>query len=248
MREAPLLAPKRPAEDHDGAYVSMQERKRLRRWAWEVLSLRSSKFGRLTKHRPSATIELVVVAVCLGYALLAALSTEDFADGKGFRSLYLLMELLAAVLFGVEYLVRLWACVEAPGRHAYARSHLWARLRWMIKPLSILDLVTWVFFVVGFCVDASHSSLTEDQFDVFRVLRMITSLLRLERHTKAFKHLRNVLAHNLSELVVVTFVSLVLLLTTAAIMCLAERGSQPNDFGTVTESLWWAAQAITTTG
>lgn len=117
---------------------------------------------------------------------------------------------LSFVVFAVEYGARLWSCVER-SQHTL-RHPCTGRLRWMRKPLSALDLIVLVTFLVDFILGAASAGV-----NVLRLLRLlrVLSFLRFERRSKAFKRLAYVLGHKKSELAVAAFAASVFVLFAA---------------------------------
>ena len=90
---------------------------------------------------------------------------------------------LFVVVFGIEYALRLWTCVEA-------QKHK-SRLRWALSPLALVDLVSLVPYVVDLASDFGVYSESRGMTFV-RLLRTL-SLLRMERTFKSFRRIALVL-------------------------------------------------------
>lgn len=121
----------------------------LRRRVWDTLSTKATKFKHASTHWPSRVFEIFIASLIIVNVVLAiwdaeassgeSVVDEDFLEAFG---------VLSTVVFTVEYAARLWACVEV---HEYASS--WSgRLRWALKPLSLIDLVALLTFYLDYVV------------------------------------------------------------------------------------------------
>lgn len=140
-------------------------------------------------------------------------------------------------VFTVEYLARLWACVELP-----PMRHLpnWrARLRFARRPLLIVDLLAIAPFYLSF--------LFAFDLRVLRVLRLLR-FFKLARYSPALQTLSRVMSNERNALYGAAIVMLSLLLFSATIIYFLERTAQPNVFGSVPDAAWWALATLTTVG
>lgn len=175
----------------------------------------------------SSLIVLNVVAVVLE---TVAWLRDDFA--AAFRWL----EIVSLGVFGAEYLLRLWSCVEEPRWSGRA-----GRLRWMLSPMAIVDLVAILpSLLAATTVDLRFAR-------SLRLLRMARSL-KLVRYSRALSLLGTVLHRQRAELRVTAFAGGLLLLCAASGMYFAENAAQPEQFSSIPQSMWWAVMTLTTVG
>jgi voltage-gated potassium channel len=73
-------------------------------------------------------------------------------------------------------------------------------------------------------------------------------ILKLAQLSPGFGQLGRVFMLEAKPLASVFALFLIILFLSSAIMYLAERGQQPNAFGSLPEALWWAVVTLTTTG
>lgn len=151
---------------------------------------------------------------------------------------FVLFEAVSVTIFSIELVLRLWSCVEAP---AFAGRS--GRLRFLIHPLTILDVLAilpfyLVFFGVG--IDLRFAR-------VIRLLR-IFMLLRLVRYTNSLRTLAAVLARQKEELAVTFTVGVVVLLLASGVMFHLEHDAQPTVFSSIPASLWWGVITLATVG
>lgn len=149
----------------------------------------------------------------------------------------LVFERVSLALFALEYLARLWACVEVP-RYAHP---IRGRLRWMTSPLAILDLVVLLpFFLPGLGIDLRVTR-------TLRLFRLLRSL-KLVRYSKSLRTLLTVLASKREELLVTLSFALTLLLFASSALYFIERDAQPEAFSSIPAAMWWAVTTLTTVG
>ena len=146
-------------------------------------------------------------------------------------------EAFSVAVFGAEYLVRLWACVEDPRYQGAIRG----RLRYALRPLTIIDLLA----ILPFFVPAASVDLR-----VMRAVRLfrLVRLLKAARYVSALSLFRNVLRQKREELVLSVALMLVLLVLASSLMYFIENAGQPDKFSSIPESMWWAVATLTTVG
>lgn len=80
-----------------------------------------------------------------------------------------------------------------------------------------------------------------------RLLRII-SFLRLERSYKALKNLRVVFGRKREELLVVSYLTMVVVLTSSTMIFFLENNAQPDVFSSIGVCAWWSVETITSLG
>jgi len=144
-------------------------------------------------------------------------------------------ELFSVFAFSVEYFVRAWAIVE-DGRY---RNPLSGRLRYLLTPMAIVDLLAILPFIMAVFFNVDTRILR-----VFRLFRVF----KLTRHFVALEILFKVIRNEGKSLVAALFVLLVLAVLASAGMYAAERDIQPEAFGNIPRAMWWATVTLTTVG
>lgn len=81
----------------------------------------------------------------------------------------------------------------------------------------------------------------------FRLLR-IMSFLHLERSYQAMKNLREIFALKKEELGVVSYLTIVIVLTSSTTIFFLENPAQPEVFSSIGTCSWWAIETITSLG
>jgi len=172
----------------------------------------------------------VVVWAILLVVAVGVLETEiRFIEGMG---IWLpALEIAFFLFFGGEYLLRL-AVARCNPRYGSA----W---RYGVTPAALLDLVVLLSFLTPFLgLEAT----------VFRLLRLarLVRLARMGRYSRAVRLLYAAVSERGPELLISMAVSL--MLTAATLLWLVESPGQPEAFGSIPRSMWWAVATLTTVG
>jgi voltage-gated potassium channel len=173
---------------------------------------------------------LILVAV-----FWTVVSTEDELM-RSWQVPVLRIEIGFAILFLIEYFMRLSGIGANP---SYAG--VWGRMRWMCRPGSLLDLAA---ILPVLLLPGSDSSLLLRLFRVFRVIR----LSRMTAFARGLDLLSEVISERRSDLIAAVAVAGMLLLFSASALYVVEGEIQPEAFGSIPRSAWWAIATLTTVG
>jgi len=186
--------------------------------------------------RPGLTITQRLLAVAIVVSVgLAIVSTEpDLGAGvlEGIEA----AELAFGVIFLAEYLLRVWACPENP---EYAGPG--GRLRYVRRPVPIVDLLALLPFLVG-AVGAESFVLRS-----IRVLRLV-ALSKLVRYSAAMRLVISSVWERRYELVFAVCLAGLAILISSSALYLIEGGHQPKAFGSIPRAMWWSVVTLTTVG
>ena len=143
----------------------------------------------------------------------------------------------SVALFTVEYLCRVWIAVE---HDAFHHLSAWrARARYMTSAEGVIDLLSILPYYIG--------ALALIDLRYLRLLRLFR-LLKLSRYSPALQSLAAAFYQERRSFLGALLVLIVALLSTASLMHLVEGERQPDAFGTLTRSMWWAIVTLTTVG
>lgn len=178
---------------------------------------------------------LLVVLIMLNVAAFIAETVPSLHSAYG--PWFDLFETVSVGIFTVEYLLRLWTAPEV----AYLkRLPGWrARLDWARRPYLVIDLIAILPFYLQhmFGLDLR----------IVRLLR-VTRILRLTRYSPAMHTLGRVLYGERRALVAAAYLLAAAVIFAATGIHFLEHDAQPEKFGSVPESAWWAISTLTTVG
>lgn len=202
----------------------------LRRRVYEVLELGHGG-GRMAQSFDIAIIVLIVLNIA------AFIAETDVSIAAEHQALLVNFERFSVAVFTIEYLARLWTAVEVP---FLARYSPWrARLELAKRPGLVIDLLAILPFYLSqfFAIDLR----------VLRALRLLR-LFKLSRYSPAMYSLIRVLSNERRALVGAAILLMMAVLFAATGIYYIEGTTQPDKFGSVAESAWWAIATLTTVG
>lgn len=202
-----------------------------------AMSWRQAVFHVLHKPLPNSRaaryvnylLALLIVVNCAAVAL-------ETVPGiyVGNEVLFFWLEAASTSIFTLEYLLRIWVCVE----QTRFSSPIAGRLRYARQVLPLLDLVVISTFFAP--VDLRF----------LRIFRL-TRLLRVF-HLKDFDQSMSAVVLAVGRRKHLLWVSLTMMLIavycTAAMLYMVEHPAQPDKFSSIPETLWWAVVTLTTIG
>jgi voltage-gated potassium channel len=207
------------------------------------MTLRSLRLKAYRQLEPSAwprkglsPVNLSLVILIIIAVIHAVIETEPMIAG-GRELLFDTIELVIGIIFLVEYAARVWVAVDNP---KFASSRF-PRLRYMVSPIAIIDLLAVIPALFAF--DGASSLLLR----FFRVLRMLR-LAKLGRTSDAWQHIKDAVHDRRHEFALILGLLVITILVSGSLLYLAEAEAQPDKFGSIPRALWWAIVTLTTVG
>lgn len=203
---------------------------RARRRTYAILD------GGATGDRVSQIVHLTLVTLVLFSVTVVILESVPSLDAR-FGTLFNAIEALVAVVFTLEYGLRLWASVE----HAPLRGLTpWAaRWRYARSPAMMVDLLALLPFFLIFMLP--------DDFRVLLVLRLLR-FFKLARYSPGMRSLMDAVVQERRALLACLVILGGLVIMSATVMFKVEGLAQPDKFGTIPDAMWWAIITLTTVG
>jgi voltage-gated potassium channel len=203
---------------------------RIRKQLYDILKI-SDKKGSL-----SWKFDVLLISIILLNVLVTIL--ETVAEIYNRFSLFIdLFNLVSVMFFTLEYLLRLWTIVEAP-RH---RHPVTGRLKFMVSPLGIIDLLAVLPFYLPFL-----------GFDLrfVRILRIfrLFRIFRVAKYIKAIDAIRHVILRKKEELLISLMFVAFLLIISSCLIYYVEHDAQPDAFSSIPATMWWGIATLTTVG
>jgi voltage-gated potassium channel len=186
--------------------------------------------------RGVSPLNLVICASIILSVLVAILETEPTLR-IGNEGVFRAGELVFAMLFCVEYALRLWCAGHSPGD----RFRWMSMVRWAITPTALIDLAA---IVPGLVLISGAPAFGLRIIRIVRILR----IARLGRFSRAWAVIGAGIASRRFELGLTFLAALIFMLISATAMYLVEGAIQPAKFGSIPRALWWAAVTLTTIG
>lgn len=177
----------------------------------------------------------LVLLILLNVAAVILESVQHLAIVHG--PIFHAFDIASVIIFSVEYLLRLYSAVELDDPRY--RHPLWGRLRWLISPMAVIDLLAVLPFYLGILVEIDLRAIR-----VLRVLR----IFKLSRYSIALNVMSAVLRQESRALGAMGVVMVLILVFTSSLMYLVEHSAQPHVFADIPTSMWWSVVTLTTLG
>jgi voltage-gated potassium channel len=207
-----------------------QSTRNLKHRTWEILDI--AKPGDV----PSRVFDIFILALIFLNVVAVIVGTVKPFEER-FESLFHWFEVFSVIVFSIEYLARVWSCVS---RAEYS-TPVAGRLRFMIKPMSLIDLLAVLPFYLAFL----HTDLR-----FIRALRLfrIFRVAKLGRYSSSIRLFGRVFKNKKEELVITAMMLVLLVIMASAFMYFAEHEDQPDKFQDIPSTMWWAIVTLTTVG
>ena len=189
-------------------------------------------FGDLSSHCFDVFIMILIAiniaAVIIGSIAQFHIQHSEWLDILAHSSIF---------LFTVEYLVRIWTCVDHPSGNY--RDPITGRLKYLLSPLMLVDLLVVLPFYLSL-----YPTIDLRVLRIFRLLAM----LRLTHYSEALQILAIIVRRESKTLAAIFLVIVSLLLLVSYFIYLIERHAQPEAFASIPEAMWWSIATLTTVG
>ena len=171
-----------------------------------------------------------------------------------YHTLFTVFDWFAAIVFTIEYLVRIWIADRLyfdmykkrygdkfEGLYAGKSPWYWRR-KYILSPMGLTDFVAIAPFYLPLFVALDPHSLK-----IVQLIRLVR-LFKLAHYFSSLTMVLNVIRGKKDELLTTIFASTVMILLSASIMYHIEHDIQPDKFPNIFASFWWAVATLTTIG
>lgn len=187
------------------------------------------------KNLLSKIVNMVIIFTIVITVISIILESEKSLHPE-FTPIFYAIEIYSLIVFSTEYLLRIWS---APDSSAY--THLppkKARIKYLTSLMAIIDLAAILPVILSFfSIDLRF----------LRVIRLVR-ILKLTRYNSAMNTLIEVIKNEARAFFSVVVVLILILVISSSGIYLLEHKVQPDDFGSIPESMWWAMVTLTTVG
>ncbi|XP_076596984.1 potassium voltage-gated channel, KQT-like subfamily, member 2a isoform X4 [Chaetodon auriga] len=177
--------------------------------------------------------------------VFSCLILSVFATIKEYKSnsesaLYIL-EIVTIVVFGVEYIVRIWAA------GCCCRYRGWrGRLKFARKPFCVIDIMVLFASVSVLAAGSQGNVFATSAIRSLRFLQILR-MLRMDRRGGTWKLLGSVVYAHSKELITAWYIGFLCLILASFLVYSVEKESN-NEFETYADALWWGLITLTTIG
>ncbi len=179
----------------------------------------------------------IVGLIALNSMAIILHSVPEIREHPQLSALFVDFEIFSVVVFTIEYLLRVWACVESEKyRHPF-----WGRVRFIFSAWALVDLLAILpFYLTLFTTD----------FGLIRILRIlrVVRLYRLTKYSHALGMIKKAINYTKEELILSYTFLLFAMLIVSSIIYYLEHPAQPEAFPSIPASIWWGVVTMTTLG
>ncbi|XP_062284081.1 potassium voltage-gated channel subfamily KQT member 5 [Scomber scombrus] len=179
----------------------------------------------------------VLVFSCLVLSVFSTIPAhQDFSS-----YCLLILEFVMIVVFGLEYIIRIWSA------GCCCRYRGWqGRLRFARKPFCVIDIIV---LIASVAVVSAGSQGNIFATSVLRSLRFlqILRMVRMDRRGGTWKLLGSVVYAHSKELVTAWYIGFLVLIFSSFLVYLVENKFN-KEFATYADALWWGTITLTTIG
>lgn len=217
----------------DATHVNIQTRgpaMNLRKRAAELLEQ-----GHYTD-RPSRILNHILILL-ISLNVVAIILESVGSIYARYEAVFWYFEVFSVVVFTIEYTARVWSSIDL--KELKDDRPIIGRIRYMLSPLALIDLIAILPFYLSLYLPVDLRFL--------RVLRLLR-LFKLTRYSPALGAMLDVMQRESEALLAALVVLLLMLVASAGGIYLLENDFQPEAFGSIPDSMWWAIVTLTTVG
>ena len=203
-------------------------KKSLRKRIWEILEKGNSN------DKVSFYTDIFLITLIIFNIVAVLLETVESIYSK-YALEFLIFERFSTVIFLIEYILRIWVCVEEKIKN----NKLITRLKYASTWPAIIDLLA--------VLSGLLPMIFEVDLRILRALRMLR-LLKFSRYFKVMNLLLGVLKEEKQSFLAAMFLLTIAMLIASTGIYLFEKDAQPDKFSSIPEAMWWAIATLTTIG
>nr|XP_020457351.1 potassium voltage-gated channel subfamily KQT member 5-like [Monopterus albus] len=153
----------------------------------------------------------------------------------------LTLEFVMIVVFGLEYIIRIWSA------GCCCRYRGWqGRLRFARKPFCVIDIIVLIASVAVVSAGSQENIFATSALRSLRFLQILR-MVRMDRRGGTWKLLGSVVYAHSKELVTAWYIGFLVLIFSSFLVYLVEK-EYNKEFATYADALWWGTITLTTIG
>ncbi|KAK1171664.1 potassium voltage-gated channel subfamily KQT member 5-like isoform X1 [Acipenser oxyrinchus oxyrinchus] len=153
----------------------------------------------------------------------------------------LILEFVMIVVFGLEYIIRIWSA------GCCCRYRGWqGRLRFARKPFCVIDIIVLIASVAVVSAGSQGNIFATSALRSLRFLQILR-MVRMDRRGGTWKLLGSVVYAHSKELVTAWYIGFLVLIFSSFLVYLVEKDVN-SQFSTYADALWWGTITLTTIG
>ncbi|XP_061452933.1 potassium voltage-gated channel subfamily KQT member 4 isoform X2 [Rhineura floridana] len=152
-----------------------------------------------------------------------------------------ILEFVMIVVFGMEYIIRVWSA------GCCCRYRGWqGRLRFARKPFCVIDFIVCIASLAVIAAGTQGNIFATSALRSMRFLQILR-MVRMDRRGGTWKLLGSVVYAHSKELITAWYIGFLVLIFASFLVYLAEKDTN-KQFLTYADSLWWGTITLTTIG
>lgn len=202
----------------------------LRKRAWEILEI--AEAGDLA----SRAFDIGILSLIFANVIAVIVGSVQVVEQE-YGGLLNIFEIVSVLIFTAEFVARLWSCT-ADSRFS---DPIFGRLRFILQPLTIIDLLAILPFYLPFLAMDLRS---------IRILRLfrIVRIAKIGRYYSSLNLLRHVFQSRKEELILTSVLMVFVLVMASTVLYYCENNAQPDKFSSIPATMWWSVSTLTTVG
>ena len=158
--------------------------------------------------------------------------------GSAFRQECAAFEMFSIIVFGTEYILRLWSAVAK--EDSAHKTPFGKRIEYILSFNGLVDLAALLPSLISMFVGSADLRWIR----VVRILR----LLKMSNYSTALEDLGSAIYEERQSFLAALYLFTLALFIASALMYVLEHQAQPEAFASIPESMWWALITLTTVG
>ncbi|XP_011670289.1 potassium voltage-gated channel subfamily KQT member 5 isoform X2 [Strongylocentrotus purpuratus] len=182
----------------------------------------------------------LLLFTCLGVSIVATVDNPTLA--MLCNHIVFILEIIAVLILSTECTLRIWSA----GCRSRYQGH-YGRLRFIRRPLCILDIVVVIASVLIIVIGSSNGTFLDPAFRGLRFIQILR-MVRVDRRGNTWKLLGSVVWAHRQELLTTWYIGFLALISVSFLVYTLEHGSPDDDYKTLPDAMWYGLVTLTTVG